>query len=330
MKRKNVPFTEAETFHYEPTVQNCGGGKKRAAAYCRVSTLSEEQELSFSAQVSYYTELIGRDPTLTLVGIYADQGFSGLDMSRRKEFQRMLADCEAGLIDVIYVKSVSRFSRNAADALAVLKRLKEIGIRVLFEKEGLDSSDPSTEMVLNIYATMAQNESCSMSENARWAYTRKAQTSNPSRGASFGYRIEKRPGDSFRYWVIYEEEAKVIRKAFSMAYQGYTTVEIAEACSRNAQGIKAWLQNEVYKGDILTHKNIRLDYTTKRIIRNNGQHDQVYIEGHHDPIIDPAVFDEVQTFLAAGLLETRCEKKRRDWFSAHPEILARRSANNQA
>ena len=329
MRKKNMaPLPDTETFHYEPSGQSCSEGKKRAAAYCRVSTLSEEQELSFSGQVSYYTELIGRDPTLTLVGIYADQGFSGLDMSRRKEFQRMLADCEAGLIDVIFVKSVSRFSRHAADALSVLKHLKELGIRVLFEKEGLDSSDPATEMVLNIYATMAQNESCSMSENARWAYTRKAQTGNPSRGACFGYRIEMKPGDSFRYWVIHEEEAKIIRQVFSMAYQGYTIREIAEACSRNVQGINSWLRNEVYKGDILTHKNIRLDYTSKKTIRNNGQQDQVYIEGHHDPIIDPAVFDEVQTFLAAGLLETRSEKKRRAWFAAHPEILARRSAND--
>ena len=327
MKKKSILLSESEAFHYEPTQRVGSNEKKRAAAYCRVSTLSEEQELSFSAQVSYYTELIGRDPTLMLVGIYADQGFSGLDMSHRKEFQRMLADCEAGFIDVIYVKSVSRFSRHAADALAVLKRLKELGIRVLFEKEGLDSCEPATEMVLNIYATMAQNESCSMSENARWAYTRRAQTGNPSRGAPFGYRIDMKPGDSFRYWIIHEEEAKTIRQVFSMAYQGYTIREIADACSRNVQGINSWLRNEVYKGDILTHKNVRLDYTSKKTIRNNGQQDQVYIEGHHDPIIDPAVFDEVQTYLAAGLLEARSEKKRKAWFAAHPEILARRSTN---
>ena len=100
MRKKNMPFPEMEAFHYEPSEQSTCEGKKRAAAYCRVSTLSEEQELSFSGQVSYYTELIGRYPTLTLVWIYADQGFSCLDMSHRKEFQRMLADCEAGLIDI--------------------------------------------------------------------------------------------------------------------------------------------------------------------------------------------------------------------------------------
>ena len=135
-KKKSIAdVLEEETFHYEPQQKvKRLNGRKRAAAYCRVSTLSEDQELSFDSQVSFYTEMIDRNPDLVLVGIYGDHGFSGLDMSRRKEFQRMLADCEAGLIDVIYVKSISRFSRNAADSLAVLKHLKELGVRVLFEK----------------------------------------------------------------------------------------------------------------------------------------------------------------------------------------------------
>ena len=208
MNNDKALFATAESFHYTPeAISENTEGKRRAAAYCRVSTLTEEQELSFDAQRSFYTEMISRDPSLTLVGIYADQGFSGLNMSRRKEFQRMLADCEAGLIDVIFVKSVSRFSRNAADGLAVLKRLNALGIQVLFEKEGLDSSNPATEMILNIYATMAQNESCSLSENIRWTQAHNAQMGNPTRNVCFGYRVEKKKGDPFRYWVIQEEEA---------------------------------------------------------------------------------------------------------------------------
>ena len=108
MKNTGTPIAAAESFHYTPELAPDDAiGKKRAAAYCRVSTLKEEQELSFDSQVSFYTDMIGRDPSLTLVGIYADQGFSGLNMSRRKEFQSMLADCEAGLIDIIFVKSVT-------------------------------------------------------------------------------------------------------------------------------------------------------------------------------------------------------------------------------
>lgn len=324
MKKKKVPLPGAEAFYCDPAGQRSGDRKKRAAAYCRVSTLLEEQELSFTSQVSYYTELIARDPALTLVGIYADLGFSGLDMSGRKEFQQMLADCEAGLIDVVFCKSVSRFSRNAADTLAVLKKLKELGVRVLFEKEGLDSADPSTELILNIYTTIAQNESCSTSENTKWAYMRKAQTGNPSRGACFGYRIKMKKDDPFRYWVICEEEAKIVRRAFLMAYQGYSLVEIGLACSKATDGILFWLHNVAYRGDILTHQHVQLDYTSKKKVRNTGQRDQVYIEGHHEPIVDPAVFDEVQAIMAAGALNSRCKKKRQEWLSDHPEILRRR------
>ena len=328
-KKKSIAdVLEEETFHYEPQQKvKRLNGRKRAAAYCRVSTLSEDQELSFDSQVSFYTEMIDRNPDLVLVGIYGDHGFSGLDMSRRKEFQRMLADCEAGLIDVIYVKSISRFSRNAADSLAVLKHLKELGVRVLFEKEGLDSTDPTTEMVLNLYATMAQNESCSISENVSWAYMRRAQMGNPTRNACFGYRIEKKPGDSFRHWVICEEEASIVRQIFNMAYQGYSISEIMNATGFSRVRVRGILQNEAYKGDILTHKYVKMDYVSKRTIQNDGQHEQVFIEEHHPPIIDPPVFDEVSQYLQGGYLNGNSSVLRKAWFTDHPEILARRAAN---
>ena len=327
MKNNESLFPAAESFHYTPdAVPDHTKGKRRAAAYCRVSTLTEEQELSFDAQVSYYTEMIGRDPSLTLVGIYADQGFSGLDMSRRKEFQRMLADCEAGLIDVIFVKSVSRFSRNAADGLAVLKRLNALGIQVLFEKEGLDSSNPATEMILNIYATMAQNESCSLSENTRWALSHNAQMGNPTRNACYGYRIVKKEGDSFRYWVIHEQEAEVVRRVFSLAWQGYSKGEICARTGMQNQRIYYILGNEAYKGDLLTNKTVRLDYASKKVIRNTGQRDQIYIEEHHDPIVDPVIFDEVQRYCKNGRLNARSRVKRQNWIASHPELEERRRA----
>ena len=316
---------EAETYHYEPHQKPKRlNGRKRAAAYCRVSTLSEDQELSFDSQVTYYTEMIGRDPDLVLVGIYGDHGFSGLNMSKRKEFQRMLADCEAGLIDVIFVKSLSRFSRHAADTLAVLKRLTALGVRVLFEKEGLDSTDPTTEMVLNLYATVAQNESCSISQNVSWAYMRRAQMGNPSRSACFGYRIEKKPGDSFRHWVIFEDEARIVRQIFDMAHMGYSLSEIMRACRFSRGRIKSILQNEAYRGDLLTHKNVQLDYATKKVIQNDGQKEQVFIEEHHDPIVDRTVFEEVGQYLKDGLLNESNTAIRRAWFKDHPEVLARR------
>ncbi len=325
MSNNAIPFATEETFHYTPetSLQDIAG-KKRAAAYCRVSTLKEEQELSFDSQVSFYTDMIGRDPSLALVGIYADQGFSGLNMSRRKEFQRLLADCEAGLVDIIFVKSVSRFSRNAADGLAVLKKLNAMGIQVIFEKEGLDSSEPATEMILNIYATMAQNESCSLSESIRWTQDQRAKMGDPIRRCCFGYRIEKKPGDSFRYWVIQEDEAQIVRRIFSMAWQGYCVCEIASAMGMTFSRVRHALQNETYKGDLLTNKTLRLDYASKKVIRNTGQRDQVYIEAHHEPIVSPDIFDEVQRYLDSGVLSARSEAIRRRWLAEHPELEARR------
>lgn len=326
MKGRNKLGSVIETYHFDPVIPDklSKDGVKRAAAYCRVSTLMEEQELSFDAQVKYYTEMIDRDPSLTLVGIYGDQGFSGLDMTKRKEFQRLIADCEDGLIDVVYVKSVSRFSRNAVDVISVLRRLKAFGVQVFFEKEGLDSTDPSTEMILNLYATMAQNESCSQSQNLSWAYTHRAKLGNPYRNACFGYRIEKRKGDPFRYWVINEREARIVRRVFRLAYQGYCLGEIAAITSMSSARVSFILRNEVYRGDILTHKQIKLDYTLRKATRNTGQREQIYIEGHHEPIVDPSVFDEVQSFIRNGLLHGRRKTVRKKWLTDHPEILMRR------
>ncbi|MBR2748326.1 MAG: recombinase family protein, partial [Firmicutes bacterium] len=278
----NIQEGQTETFHYEPT----GGvtqkdGVRRVAAYCRVSTLAEEQELSFETQSAYYKGLIEKDPTMVLVGIYGDQGFSGLHASRRKEFLRLITDCEANKVDMVLVKSISRFSRNTVECREYLERLKKHGVAVLFEKEGLNSMDPQTDMILSIYSSMAQSESCSHSENIRWAKQRRAELGDPIRMACYGYRIQKKPGDAYRYWVIQEEEAERVRYLFSLAYQGYAMKEIREMLNNReaAAGREAWtrdriqmvLRNEAYRGDILTNKTVVLDYLTKKSVRNQGQ-----------------------------------------------------------
>lgn len=278
----NIQEGQIETFHYEPT----GGvtqkeGVRRVAAYCRVSTLAEEQELSFETQSAYYKGLIEKDPTMVLVGIYGDQGFSGLHASRRKEFLRLIVDCEADKVDIVLVKSISRFSRNTVECREYLERLKKHGVAVLFEKEGLNSMDPQTDMILSIYSSMAQSESCSHSENIRWAKQRRAELGDPIRMACYGYRIQKKPGDAFRYWVIQEEEAERVRYLFSLAYQGYAMKEIREMLNKReaAAGREAWtrdriqmvLRNEAYRGDILTNKTVVLDYLTKRVSETKGR-----------------------------------------------------------
>ena len=327
---------QTETFHYEPALQPTGGnGKKRVAAYCRVSTLAEEQELSFETQCGYYADLIDKDPSMTLVGIYGDQGFSGLQSKQRKEFQRMIVDCEAGKIDVVLVKSVSRFSRNTVECLDYIQRLRDRGIAVIFEKEGMNSLDPQTQMVLSIYASIAQNESCSLSENIRWARRQQAEIGDPFRCGCYGYRILRNKNGAGRKWIIQEEEAKRIRLMFNLAYQGYSVSEIRDKVNEYEarQGnddvwysprVISALKREAYRGDILTDKTITLDYLKKKAVKNRGQADQYYIEQHHEPIVDPAIFDTVQEYLKGGFLSKRNKFLREAWLKEHPEIMARR------
>ncbi|MBQ8986390.1 MAG: recombinase family protein [Lachnospiraceae bacterium] len=340
--RLNIMEGQTETFHYEPpTPAAWKEGVRRTAAYCRVSTLSEDQELSVETHSGFYMNLIEQDPTMTLVGIYGDQGFSGLKADKRKEFQRLIADCLDGKIDLVLVKSISRFSRNTVECMEYLKQLKEYGVAVLFEKEGLNSLDPKTEMILSIYASMAQNESCSHSENIRWAHRRQAEMGDPIRGACYGYRVEKKKGDKVRRWVIVEEEAKRIRLMFDMAYKGYSLLEILERLNRVEEELDSgdkWspsrvqlaLSREAYRGDILTDKHVTLDYLSKKSVRNKGQVDQYYIEQHHDPIVDPALYDIVQEYREKGYLNARNKLLRQSWFEEHPEILQRRTNEEEA
>ena len=329
---------QMESFHYEPEIKAKQEGLKRVAAYCRVSTLDEEQELSFETQCNFYEQLIAKDPNMTLVGIYGDQGFSGLRIDKRKEYQRLIADCEAGKIDLVMVKSISRFSRNTVDCIEYLKRLKKHGVTVLFEKEGLNSMDPQTEMILSIYASMAQSESCSHSENIRWARKRRDEVGDPIRVAPYGYKRVRKAGESRNQWVVYEPEAKRVRMSFSMAYQGYSTTEILKALNQleRAEGtsvvwkkdrLRIVLTHEVYKGDLLTNKTVTLDYLHPKSIRNHGEAEQYYIEQHHEPLVDPEVFDAVQEYFKAGLLQEPHFLVRQAWFAEHPEILKRREEN---
>lgn len=140
----------------------------RVAAYCRVSTEQDEQLNSFENQVNYYTEYITRNPQYEMAGIYADEGISGTSTRRRENFMRMIRDCEAGKIDLIITKSISRFARNTQDCLNYSRKLKELGIGVLFEKEAINTMDSTGELLFTILSSLAQDESRSISENCTW------------------------------------------------------------------------------------------------------------------------------------------------------------------
>ena len=288
---------------------------RRVAAYCRVSTLAEEQDLSYETQRAYYKRLIEADPMMKLVEVYGDQGGSGLTLKKRPEFQRMMSDCLDGKIDLILTKSVSRFARNLGDCVNCVRLLREKGIPVKFEKEGIISTDPSCEMLLSVLASMAQQEVHSLSESIRWSLEHRNASGIPSRVARYGYRkVEDETGK--KVWRVYEPEAERVRLAFRMAAQGAHYPDIRKALNnmeiRDGTG-QTWsqprvyelLKSEVYIGDILTNKTFTADYLTKKVSRNKGQKPQYYLEGHHEPIIDKATFERVGELIRWNKLKAK-------------------------
>ena len=277
----------------------------RVAAYCRVSTLMEEQELSYESQCAYYENLIENRDNMELVGIYGDLGFSGLHAEKRPEFQRLIADCTDGKVDLVMVKSISRFSRNTIDCQSYLKLLKEHGVTVYFEKEGLYSNDPQCELILKLLAAAAQEESNSISQTIKWANEKNCESGYPTRTCCYGYVKAKRHTGEKHIWVIDEEKAKRIRLMFELADKGQNAREIAKSLREyeeehgvtarwTASNVRSRLQNEAYKGDLLTGKTYSPDILSGKRMKNNGQSPQYYIEEHHEPIVSPALFDRVQ------------------------------------
>ena len=276
---------------------------RRVAAYARVSTNMDAQEDSFESQVAYYKHFISNCPGYELVEVFGDEGISGLRCTERPEFQRMLTACREGKIDLIYCKSISRFSRNASECAPILRELKGCGTEVIFEKEGISSFDKNLDLVLNILMNMAQEESHSISQNIRQAYQMNAGLGKPTKRCPYGYFKVK---GKEHLWKINEEEALRVRKLFDLAKTEKNTSELAKQMNlfeKELGGDKVWkkdtvsyiLSNESYKGDVLTSKYVTADYINRKIVKNHGLAPQVYIEEHHEPIISPALFDKIQT-----------------------------------
>lgn len=293
-------------------------GIKRAAAYCRVSTLQENQEDSYDTQRAYYEKYIAENPFMTLVGVYGDHGISGLSAKKRPEFKRLMADCIAGKIDVVLTKSISRFARNLKDCVDCVRLLKAHGIPVIFEKEGINSTDPSSELLFNLLASVSQEESGNLSSNIRWSQEQRNKSGNLYRVTPYGYRKTPKVKGQEQKWYIEESEAERVRLAFSMAAEGYKSseirVELDKLEQRDGTGVK-WLRdrllyllhNEAYTGDVLTNKVYSPDMLSG-LVKNRGQRTQYYIEEHHEPIISHELFNAVQERLANGGLQRNIVK----------------------
>lgn len=273
---------------------------EKVAAYCRVSTDSKDQLNSYRTQIGYYTNFIAQHPGWELADIYADEGITGTSLEKRDEFKRMLADCRAGKISRILVKSVSRFARNTLELIETTRELKDLGVVVVFEEQGIDTAQMLGEMQLTLLAMAAQEESTSISKNMRWSIQKRMDAGTYlGNTAPFGYRLED------GQLKIEETEAAVVRRIFEMRLSGMGQVAITQELNR--QGIqpmdgKPWtvyrvryiLSNERYIGDSLFQKKYIADPLSHKSVRNRGERDQYYIHDTHEAIISRENFQKVQ------------------------------------
>ena len=277
---------------------------KRVAAYARVSTLAEQQEESYETQMRYYTELINSTEGWELVRVYADQGISGTSVKKRPAFMEMIADAEAGKIDIILCKSISRFSRNFVEAQEYVHKLKALNVEVRFEKDGVSSFDASTDILFGTMAAVSEEESRSISENVKWSYRRKAEMGVRHVGNNhmLGY-------DEINGKLTPNEDAWIVKLIFEEYAAGISPSEILDHLQekgakrmRSQRGftysnIMRILHNEAYVGDRLLQKTAPQDFKTKKP-DPNVPYESKYIYNDHEGIITPAVWDAVRERMA--------------------------------
>ena len=279
--------------------------KLRVAAYCRVSTELEQQQSSYDIQIEYYTRHIMQNPNWIFAGVFADDGRSATNTFRRDDFNQLMNQCMKGKVDMVITKSISRFARNTVDCISWVRKLKEKNVAVYFEKENLNTLDDSTEMILTILSSQAQEESRAISTNVKWGYARKFEKGESTRQRSYGFR--KAPTGEM---CIVEEEAAVIRNMARWFLDGDSLERIKhrleEAGIETTTGKKTWstgtiyniLTNEKIMGDVLLQKTFTADYLTKRRVKNSGQQKQYYVKNHHEAIIPKTVYYKIQEEIA--------------------------------
>lgn len=277
--------------------------KMRVAAYCRVSTLLEQQEGSYEAQVDYYTEKINSNPNWKCAGIFADDGKSATQTKKRDDFNVMIEACMAGKVDLVLTKSVSRFARNTVDALQYIRKLKEKNIPVIFEKEGVNTMESGGELLITILSSQAQEESRNISENTRWGLTRRFENGiiSVNHTKFLGYTKDK-DGNL----VIVPEEAVIVKRIFREYLEGKSIIQIAKGLEtdgiKTVTGLEYWhpetidkmLSNEKFCGDACMQKTYTIDFLTKKKVKNEGYAPQYYIEDNHEAIIPKELFHQVQ------------------------------------
>ena len=277
--------------------------KLRVAAYCRVSTDSDEQATSYEAQIEHYTEYISKNPDWILAGIFADDGITGTNTKKREEFNRMIDECHAGNIDMVITKSISRFARNTLDCLKYIRELKDLNIPVFFEKESINTMDSKGEVLLTIMASLAQQESQSLSQNVKLGIQYRYQQGKVqvNHNRFLGYTK-----DANGNLVIDPEQAEIVKRIYREYLEGQSMDKIAAGLEADGiltgAGKAKWhtstinkiLRNEKYIGDALLQKTYTTDFLTKKRIKNTGTVPQYYVEDDHEAIIPKDIFLLVQ------------------------------------
>ena len=294
---KSQFFLNAGTVAVKPKVL-------RVAAYCRVSSLHSEQEDSLENQSAHYTKYIRSNPHWRMAGIYTDFGKSGTLTFGRSGFNRLIRHALQGKVDLILCKSVSRFARNVLDTLDKVRMLKEHGVRVIFDKENIDTDSMQSEFILTMMAAVAQEESRSISENILWANSKRYERGEPCFRRVLGY-----VQDDDKYWVVQQKEAIIVKEAFDLCLQGNTPAQIARVFIRKGyetvKGRKEWsgtavrdiLKNNIYVGEVLCQKTYSRDHMSHASQINRGEKNQYLIQDHHESIIDREIYNRAQEML---------------------------------
>ena len=276
--------------------------KLRTAGYARISTDSDQQELSLTNQQEYYTNLIQGNPDWEFAGLYTDDGISGTSMKKRDGLNQLLEAARRGEVDLILTKSISRMARNTVDLLNLVREMNSLGVGIVFSKEGLDTRDSVSEIVLALLSSLAQGESQSISENVKWGIRTRFQEGHHFINCSRFLGYDKVDGQL----VINPTEAATVRRIFSLFLNGHSVDMIARTLTEEAvptgAGKTKWyptavrylLSNEKYVGDLRLQKTVVPNFLTHRSKKNTGEADQFYVENSHDPIIPRDVFDMAQ------------------------------------
>lgn len=296
--------------------------KLRVAAYCRVSTDSDEQLVSLETQIKHYESYIKANPDWEFAGLYFDEGITGTKKEKRPELLRMIADCENKQIDFIVTKSISRFARNTTDCLELVRKLLGLGIFIYFEKENINTGSMESELMLSILSGLTESESVSIAENSKWSVKRRFQNGT-FKISSPPYGYDAVSGEL----VVNEQQAEIVRFIFAEILSGKGTHKIADELNRRkvptkkngrwtGTTVRGMVSNEKYTGDSIFQKT----YTDKHFNRhtNYGEEDQYLIKNHHEAIVSHEDFETAQKVIEQRAKEKGVKKYGEKYQNRYP------------